>query len=118
MYLRETRQKRADGSYLTHLQIAESVWDPVKNCGRADDPGVAERLRRLARSILRRCSPEEIVAQDPSWCLLDAWPYGDIYVLEQLWQRLGMAEVLREVLDPRKLDFPLERAPSSLCACL
>ncbi|MGH8654528.1 MAG: hypothetical protein ACREYE_21205 [Gammaproteobacteria bacterium] len=71
MYLRETRQKRADGSYLTHLQIAESVWDPVKrhthirilyNCGRADDPGVAERLRRLARSILRRCSPEEIVA--------------------------------------------------------
>ena len=83
MYLRETRQRRADGSYLTHLQIAESLWDPVKrhphirilyNCGRAEDPGVAERLRRLARSILRRCSPEEIVAQDPSWRLLDAWP--------------------------------------------
>ena len=30
MYLRETRQKRADGSYLTHLQLAESSWDPVK----------------------------------------------------------------------------------------
>ena len=83
MYLRETRQRRVDGSYLTHLQIAESLWDPVKrhthirilyNCGRAEDPGVAERLRRLARSILRRCSPEEIVAQDPSWRLLDAWP--------------------------------------------
>lgn len=125
MYLRETRQKRADGSYLTHLQIAESVWDPVKrhthirilyNCGRADDPGVAERLRRLARSILRRCSPEEIVAQDPSWRLLDVWPYGDIYVLEQLWQRLGMAEVLRQVLDPRKLDFPLERALFAMVA--
>ena len=62
MYLRETRQKRVDGSVLTHLQLAESVWDPVKgqskinivyNCGRADDPEVAERLRRLARSILR-----------------------------------------------------------------
>jgi hypothetical protein len=71
MYLRQTRQTRADGSTLTHLQIAENVWDPEKkrsrpqilfNCGRADDPAVAERLRRLARSILRRCSPEEILA--------------------------------------------------------
>lgn len=60
---------------LTHLQLAESVWDPVKrqskihvvfNCGRADDPAVSERLRRLARSILKRCAPEEIVAEHPS----------------------------------------------------
>ncbi|MGH8650686.1 MAG: hypothetical protein ACREYE_00245, partial [Gammaproteobacteria bacterium] len=101
MYLRETRQRRVDGSYLTHLQIAESVWDPVKRHthlrilytgGRAEDPRVAERLRRLARNILRRCSPEEIIAEDPAWRVCNAWPYGDIYVLEQLWQRLGMAE--------------------------
>ncbi|EAR23252.1 IS1634 family transposase [Nitrococcus mobilis] len=100
IYLRETRQKRADGSTLTHLQLAESVWDPIKrqskirvvfNCGRADDPAVAERLRRLARSILRRCAPEEIVAEQPDWRLVEAWPYGDVYVLEQLWQRLGIA---------------------------
>ena len=47
MYLRETRQKRTDGSVLVHLQLAESEWDPVKrqskiriiyNCGRAEDP--------------------------------------------------------------------------------
>ena len=30
MYLRETRQKRADGSLVTHLQLAESVWNPHK----------------------------------------------------------------------------------------
>jgi hypothetical protein len=71
MYLRESRQKRADGSVLTHLQLAENVWDPeqrrarvqiVYNCGRSDDPASTERLRRLARSVLRRCAPEEIVA--------------------------------------------------------
>jgi hypothetical protein len=28
MYLRETRQKRTDGSVVTHLQSAESVWHP------------------------------------------------------------------------------------------
>ena len=53
MYLRETRQKRADGSLVTHLQLAESVWNPQKkrsevrivhNCGRAEDPRTAERL--------------------------------------------------------------------------
>lgn len=51
---------------------------------RADDPAAAERLRRLARSILRRCTPEEIVAAEPSWRLIEAWPYGPVYVLEQL----------------------------------
>jgi Transposase DDE domain len=125
MYLRETRQKRVDGSYLTPLQIAESVWDPVKrqtklqslyNWGRADDPQVAERLRRLARSILRRCSPPEIVSEDAQWQLLNAWSYGDIYVLEQLWGRLGIDEVIREVLGKRKLGFAVERALFAMVA--
>ena len=62
-------------SVLSRLQIAENVWDPVKkrsrvrilhNCGRSDDPEATERLRRLARSILKRCSPEELVAAAPS----------------------------------------------------
>ena len=60
MYLRETSQKCADGSALTHLQIADSVWNRTKkrselsvvwNCGRIDDPKVGERLRRQAKSI-------------------------------------------------------------------
>ena len=125
MYLRETRQKRVDGTVLTHLQLAESVWDPDKgqsrinivyNCGRADDPQATERLRRLARSILRRCSPEEVVAEDASWRLIDAWPYGDLHVLEQLWRRLGFDEVIAEVLGKRKLGFEVERALFAMVA--
>jgi len=30
MYLRESHQKRADGSVLTHLQLAENLWDPER----------------------------------------------------------------------------------------
>ena len=125
MYLRESRQKRADGSTITHLQLAESAWDPVKkrsqvhivyNWGRADDPGVGDRLRRLARSILRRCAPEEIVAQEPSWRLLNAWPYGDIYVLEALWRRLGIAEVIEEHVGQRNFGFAVERALFAMVA--
>ncbi len=125
MYVRQTRQKRADGSYLVHLQLAESVWNPAKrrsetrivcNLGRADDPKVTERLRRLAKSILKRCDPEAIVAADPSWTLMDAWPYGDLYVLEALWERLGIREAIEREHRKRKLDFPVERALFAMVA--
>ena len=62
MSLRESRPKRADGSLLSHLQLAEKVWDAERGRarvkiihigGRADDPVNTERLRRLAHSILR-----------------------------------------------------------------
>ena len=125
MYLRETKQRRADGSVVTYLQLAENVWDPSKrrsqariiyNCGRADDPEVTERLRRLARSILRRCAPEEILAADPGWRLACAWPYGDVYVLEQIWQRLGIDAIVREQAHGRRLGFDVERALFALVA--
>lgn len=120
-----SRQKRADGSTLSHLQIAENVWDPDKkrsqariihNCGRADDVETTLRLRRLARSILRRVSPEEIVADAPGFRLMDAWPYGDIYVLERLWERLGMPEMIADVLDRRRFGCDVERALFAMVA--
>ena len=125
MYLRETRQKRADGSLVTHLQLAESVWNPKKkrsevrilyNCGRAEDPKTAERLRQLARSILKKCDPQEIVQHSAQWRLIDAWPYGALYVLEALWQRLGIADIIADQLSGRKLDFPVERALFAMVA--
>ena len=125
MYLRVSKQKRADGSEISHLQFAESAWDPankrskvriVYNFGRAQDPQVIDRLRRLANSILKRCAPEEIVAQDPRWQLVNAWPYGDLYVLETLWRQLGIAEVIAEIAGQRKFDFPVERALFAMVA--
>ena len=125
MYLRQSNQKRADGSVLSHLQIAESVWDPVKkrsrvrivyNCGRSDDPAAAERLRRLASSILRRCAPEELVDRDPSMRVADAWPYGDLYVLEQLWRRVGLPDLIAELAGERKVEFSIERALFAMVA--
>jgi len=85
MSRRETRPKRADGSVVTPLQLAESVWNPhtkrsevriVSNGGRADEPQSAERRRTLGRSILKRCAPEAMVPQAPPWRGLHAWPYG------------------------------------------
>ena len=125
MYLRQSSQKRADGSRLRHLQIAENVWDPVKkrsrvrilyNCGRADDPKVAERLRRLAGSILKRCSPEELAAAGTGLRVVDAWPHGDVHALEALWRRVGLPELIGDLVDARKFGFSVERALFALVA--
>ena len=125
MYLRESKQKRADGSVVTYLQLAENVWNAEKrrsetrilcNCGRADDTAVTERLRRLAKSILRRCSPEEIVAEEGTWRVVCAWPYGGTYALEALWQRLGISEVITEQARARRLGFDVERALFAMVA--
>jgi len=118
MYLRETRQKRADGSLVTHLQLAESVWNPhkkrsevriVHHCGRADDPQRAERLRQLARRIRKRYAPAEIVEQAPQWRLIDAWPLGTMRP-EAIWHRLGIDAVIAQQLASPTVDFAVERA--------
>jgi transposase len=125
MFLRESRQKLADGSLVTHYQLAASVWDKTKkrskttiiyNFGRAEDPLVVERLRKLARSILARCSPDEIVADDPNWQVIDAWPYGPVHVVEALWSRLGIADIIRERAKSRRLGFDVERALFAMVA--
>lgn len=126
MYLRESKQRRADGSTVAYLQLAENVWDPEQrrsqarilcNFGRADDAQVTERLRRLARSILRRCSVEEIVgAGGGEWRLVCAWPHGDVYALEALWQRLGLDAIIHSQAGARRLGFDVERALFAMVA--
>ena len=67
--------------------------------------------------ILRRVAPEEIVAARPDWTRLDAWPYGDLYVLEHLWKQIGMRERLPVLTrDDRRRTLPVERACFAMVA--
>lgn len=102
MYLRETKRKNADGSVARYFQLAENEWDKAKGCavakvvynfGRADDLE-RDKLRRLAQSILRLFPSEEALEAEPDVKVLDSWPYGGIYVLEQLWRELEIDKVL------------------------
>ncbi|HTP30330.1 MAG TPA: hypothetical protein VMK12_32330 [Anaeromyxobacteraceae bacterium] len=72
MFLRRSRHTRASGEVVVYLQLAVSVWDPeakrartrvLYNFGRADDAATREGLRELARSILRRVAPDELVTR-------------------------------------------------------
>jgi hypothetical protein len=110
---------------VTHLQLAERGWNPqkkrsevriVSHCGRAEDPQTAERLRQLARSILKKCAPHEIVEQDPQWRVLDTWPFGALYALEAMGKRLGIPDVISEQLASRTVDFAVERGLFAMVA--
>lgn len=125
MFLRETTQKRRDGSTIKHYQFAESIWNPEKkrseprivhSFGRVDDPAAVEQLRKLAKSILRRIAPEDLLTELPGWKVVDAWPHGDVWALEQLWRRLGIADAITSRSRRMKPSFPVERALFAMVA--
>ena len=124
MYLRTTKRRNADGTTVQYCQLAENVWDRSRGCavarvvynfGRADQLD-REALRRLAHSILRLFSAEDVRVADPDVRVLEAWPYGGLYVLDQLWHELGIARVLTEQLDRHGVRQPFERALFAMVA--
>jgi transposase len=117
MYLRTTKRRTGDGGEVRYYQLAENVWDRAKGCavanvvynfGRADQLD-GEKLRRLAKSILRLFDGEAALAAEPDVQVLDAWPYGGVYVLEQLWRELEIDKVLGR-------NRPFERALFAMTA--
>jgi hypothetical protein len=120
MYLRTTKKRTSTGKVVESLQIVESVWDRqrkrsvvkvIYNCGSAHNPANRDKLKKLARGILRRLSPDEILVDNPGWRAVDSWPYGEIYVLEELWKRIGLPDLLpANTRDATRRLLPVERA--------
>ncbi len=106
MYLRESKQRRADGSVVTYLQLAENVWDAAKG--------------RSQASIVHHCGCADVRRKrsgaSGDWHLIYAWPYGDLYVLEAVWKRLGIDVIVRQQAGTRHLGFDVECALFALIA--
>src|SRR5664279_1737993 len=127
MYLRTTKRRNADGSEVRYYQLAENVWDAQRGCavakviynfGRADQLD-AEKLRRLAASILRVVSNGNGVAQEEgveTIAIRASWPYGAVYVLEQLWREIGIGEELSRCMRKQSTKQPFERALFAMVA--
>jgi hypothetical protein len=126
MFVRENRQLRKSSEEVVYLQLAESVWDPATrraktnilfNFGRTDDPRTIEKMREIAQGILRKVDPEQLVEEHPQWRLIDSWPYGDLYVLEHLWKKLAIDQLLpRNTYDATKTRLPVERSCFTMVA--
>ena len=114
MYLRETKRRNRDGSTVSYLQLAHSERHPdtgvpsakvIHNFGRADTVDRAA-LARLVASISRFLDPEQAIAAAHSGEIdvLDSRRFGGAWVLDRLWERLGIGPALRRVAADRRLD--------------
>jgi len=92
---------------------AEIVW----SFGREDAANRAA-LERLVASVSRFLTPEAALSASacPDFSFIESRPLGGAYVLDALWQRLGIDATLRRLLKGRRLDASAERVLFALVA--
>ncbi len=114
MYLRESSRRNKDGSKVTYLQLAHNERHPVTgspvakvihNFGRKDKVD-KEALARLVSSISRildlPMADSAVAVSDIE--IVDSRRLGGAFVLDQMWERLGIAEALRSEAKGRRID--------------
>ncbi len=127
MYLRETRRRNRDGSVVSYLQLAHNERHPetgaptakvIHSFGRAETVDRAG-LARLVSSISRFLDPEQAVAAaaGAEVEVLDSRRLGGAWVLDRVWERLGIGAAIRRIAERRKIDGDLaERVIFALVA--
>ncbi|MGH3626109.1 MAG: IS1634 family transposase, partial [Sciscionella sp.] len=114
MYLRETSRRNRDGSVVRYLQLAHNERNPdtgvptakvIHNFGRVSSIDRAA-LSRLVSSISRFLDPALAVAAagGAELQVLDSRRLGGVWVLERIWERLGIGSALHRAASGRKLD--------------
>jgi hypothetical protein len=114
VYLRETKRRNRDGSTVSYLQLAHSERHPdtgvpsakvIHNFGRAEAVDRAA-LARLVASISRFLDPQQAIAAAHTGevDVLDSRRFGGAWVLDRLWERLGIGAALRQVAAGRRVD--------------
>jgi len=126
MWLPTTRRRNSDRSQVRYLSLAHNEWDRVAGCskvrilfnsGREDglDP---DAIRRLIGSLSRALPPDEALtaATAPELRFLESRPLGGASLLDGLWSRLGLREILVGLLHGRRLDPSAERVLFAMVA--
>lgn len=118
MYLRETRRTNKDGTVVRYLQLAHNERHPVTgaptakvihNFGRADQVD-RDALARLVSSISRVLGPEQQVVNSAQAAgageveVLESRRMGGAWILDRVWERLGIGTAIRRAAKGRKLD--------------
>ena len=138
MYLRTTQRKNRDGSVVRYYQLAHNERDPdsgqvtakvLYNFGRADELD-HEQLLRLCQSIARVCGatvqsvraaqsgsePAAGTELPEGIEILRTVELGPMWVIEKLWERLGLRSTLEKAAKERGTRVPYERAVLAMVA--
>jgi len=127
-----TRRNR-DGSRVTYLQLAHSEWDPAAkssrtkvlySLGRADELD-RTAIERLIASLTRLLGVEPATGPGPErarvvgvrgLAFTDSRPLGGAWLLDGLWQQLGIDTLLRRLAAGTRRDPIVERVLFTLVA--
>jgi hypothetical protein len=123
MFVRTATRRNKDGSPVRYVQLVENEWDPatkssrmrvVHSFGREDrlDRAAVERLAGSLGRLLGR----EPAGPAPELAYAGSVAFGGAYLLDQLWQRLGIGQVMTAMLAGTRRDAATERVLFALVA--
>lgn len=127
MYIRRISRKNKNGTVTSYIQLAHNERNRVSGnpqakvlytFGREDEVDV-NALKRLAASISRFAGDAPVAAEPPEsvqLSLLDSKEFGTGYVLQSLWQELGIDKAIAKRLEDRKIEAPMERVLFAMVA--
>ena len=123
VYLRTVKSNGVEYVQLAHNERVngKSRVNIIHGFGRKDRLDT-EALKRLISSMTRFLDPEDaaVIRQDVGlevpFEFLGAKQYGGTYLLDGLWQRLGISEVLGKLAGKREFTVPVERLLFALVA--
>jgi hypothetical protein len=131
MYIRQISRKRADGSRVRYLQLAQKIRDPETGIPRdevlyhfgREETIDKDQIKRLVSSLSRFLDPSDKTAIQAT---LDGFGsdlrveqsarLGGAYVLDQIWRRLEIDSTLIELLRQRSFDIDVERLVFAMVA--
>jgi hypothetical protein len=126
MFVRTATRRNKDGSAVRYVQLVENEWDPaakssrmrvVHSFGREDQLDRAA-VQRLAGSLGRLLGQEPAGAAGaaPELAYSGSVAFGGTYLLDQLWQRLGIGRAMTAMLGGTRRDPATERVLFALVA--
>ena len=125
MFVRAATRRNKDGTAVRYLQLVHNEWDPatksakmrvLHNFGREDQVDKAA-IERLAGSLCRLLDPGRAAAlREPALAYAGSVAYGGPWLLDQLWQRLGIGALMTAKLAGTRRDAAAERVLFALVA--
>ena len=125
MFVRIATRRNKDGSAVRYVQLVQNEWDPaakssrmrvVHSFGREDqlDRAAVERLAGSLGRLLGQGQPTARTA--PELAYAGSVAFGGTYLLDQLWRRLGIGQVMTAMLGTTRRGAVTERVLFALVA--
>jgi hypothetical protein len=126
MFVRTAVRRNKDGTAVRYLQLVHNEWDPAAKAARMkvlhsfgrEDQLDRAAIERLAGSLCRLLEPgrEAALRAAPDLAYQGSVAYGGPWLLDQLWQRLGIGVILAARLSKTRRDAAAERVLFALVA--